>query len=302
MSKFNKRLIFISSALVLTSWVASLASDRAEAQSQTRNFALAGTWQNVTTSQTSNTLSVSGQIYGSIAFDSNACQAQSGGNIALTFGGLTYEIYNTSGTKFSDGSAFAGITQNGNYCATQDDVLAYIHDFSANADISSLPNGDYRIDFATGGQSNPTISGVTAGPLYHSVNFTKVSSCAISSFTCDGNATLAWATSNCSSVKLGSTSVVAVGNTQGTVGTSYTLTADSQTSSTTCPAPVLTTTGGGSQTVAPGSTVSLPSFNFSNTGQSGSVIRYQNCEPVGTNGITPLLPYDCPPPKDLIAP
>ena len=130
--------------------------------------------------------------------------------------------------------------------------------------------------------------------------------CAINTFTCDpATATLAWGTSNCSSVSInnGVGVVPPTGNTQGLVGTVYTLTADSKTSTATCPAPTLTTTGGGSRTVTPGTTITLPSFNFDNTGESGSVIHYNNCEknPPPTGGITADLP-DCPPPKDLVAP
>lgn len=135
---------------------------------------------------------------------------------------------------------------------------------------------------------------------------TKNATCVINSFTCDGSATLAWSTSNCSNRSISPTigSVVATGNTQGIVGTTYTLTADGLTSTAYCPAPALNVTGGGSQTVTPGTTVTLPSFNFSNTGESGSIIHYTGCyanNPPPTGGIIANEP-DCPPPKDLIAP
>lgn len=134
--------------------------------------------------------------------------------------------------------------------------------------------------------------------------------CAIQSFTCDGNATLAWSTSNCSSISVSPTvgSVPATGSTQGQVGTSYTLTADGNTSFTSCPAPALNSSwqeGGSSisKTVTPGSSITVP-LNFSNTGQSGSVINNVSCDVTSASGISisdVTISQDCLP-KTIIAP
>ena len=164
--------------------------------------------------------------------------------------------------------------------------------------VSLNPNCTYPIGHPQVGEPMPVVN--LNLPIY-----VTAPSCVLSSFTCDGNATLAWSTTNCSSRSISPTigSVVGTGNTQGTVGTSYTLTADGITSTAYCPAPALATTGGGSQTVTPGQSVTLPSFNFNNTGESGSVIHYQDCvdTPDPTGGITTNY-IDCPPSKDLIAP
>ncbi|MFA5991790.1 MAG: hypothetical protein WC794_06120 [Candidatus Doudnabacteria bacterium] len=118
--------------------------------------------------------------------------------------------------------------------------------------------------------------------------------CAINTFTCDGNATLAWGTSNCSSVSISpSVGVVSsTGNTQGTVGSSYTLTADSNTTVRTCPSPALNSVwqeSGShtmSKTVTPDQQITVP-FNFSNTGESGSVLKNTGCNILSTQGIDP---------------
>ncbi len=300
--EFLKKISYVTIVMLVVLVVFSITKITDVAEAQSANYNMAGTWQNITTSQTSSTLSVSGQIYGSIVFDSNACPPQSGGNIALTFGGLMYEIYNTSGTKFLEGNAFAGITQNGTSCATQDDFMAYIHDFSVDADISSLPNGDYRIDFATGGQSNPIISGVTAGPLYHTIWFTKTTqqSCTISSFTCNSSATLSWVTANCSnrSITPNIGSVSASGSTNGSAGTTYTLTADTLQSVASC-APAnaanLDARWSANNSTTYSRTLTTTElnqgyadvpFNYDNTGDTGSCVNNIKCEPLKAGSAT----------------
>ncbi len=120
--------------------------------------------------------------------------------------------------------------------------------------------------------------------------------CNINTFTCDGNATLAWGTANCSSVSITSNSsqvigvVPATGSTQGTVGTSYTMTADSKSSTITCPAPALNSAWQESgsptlnKTVTPNTQITVP-LNFSNTGASGSVIKNVTCDKTTVTGV-----------------
>ncbi len=182
--------------------------------------------------------------------------------------------------------------------------LGFVNGFTGTTiDASTWPAGAYTLTL-TSDSAVETVGTVVS--LNSTLTVTRPSACAINTFSCDGNATLAWSTANCSSVNIdnGVGSVPAIGNTQGLVDGNYILTADGQTWPKHCPAPVLTTTGGGSQTVTPGTSVTLPSFNFENTGESGSVIHYTGCDPntpPPTGGIT-VNYLDCPPPKDLIAP
>lgn len=176
--------------------------------------------------------------------------------------------------------------------------------YGESVNVSAWPADSYTVTY-----TSSDVTGFNVGGTYSASSsfvITRPSACAIGSFTCDPNATLSWSTSNCSSVSVSPTvgSVPATGNTQGQVGTTYTLTADGSTSFASCPAPTLTTSGGGSQTVTPGTTVTLPGFNFSNTGQSGSLIHYQNCVPDASGGgLTPNdVSVSCPSPHDLIAP
>ena len=176
--------------------------------------------------------------------------------------------------------------------------------YGESVNVSSWPADSYTVTY-----TSSDVTGFSVGGTYSassSFTITRPSACAIGTFTCDPNATLSWSTQNCSSVSISPVigGVGGTGSTQGQVGTTYTLTADGNTTSAHCPAPALTTSGGGSQTVTPGTTVNLPNFDFSNTGESGSVIHYQDCKGSGSGGglsDTDVKP-SCPSPHDLIAP
>ena len=183
--------------------------------------------------------------------------------------------------------------------------LGFVNGYTGTAiDASSWPAGAYTLTY-TSDSAVETVGTVVS--LNSTLTVTRPSPCAIGTFSCDpATATLAWSTSNCSSVSISPTigNVPGTGSTQGLVNGDYTITADDQTAARHCPAPMLSTSGGGSQTVTPGQPVTLPSFNFDNTGESGSVIHYTGCDPntpPPTGGIT-VNEWFCPPPKDLIAP
>lgn len=157
--------------------------------------------------------------------------------------------------------------------------------------MSGWANGTYTVTAQAFDETS--FSGPTVSPsLSNSFVINVPSACKINTFSCDGNATLAWGTSNCSSVSISPSigSVPTTGNTQGQVGTAYTLTADSETTTRPCPAPSLNSSwqenGGSSisKTVTPGQQITLP-LNFSNTGASGSVIKDTKCQIDYVSGI-----------------
>jgi len=212
---------------------------------------------------------------------------------------MVSDSWNSPGTW--DNQVAAGAV---NYDGTP---FGFVNGFSGTTiDVSSWPAGIYTLTLTSDSEVETVGTNVS---LNSTITITRPSACAISSFTCDGDATLAWNTSDCSSRSISPTigSVVAVGNTQGTVGTTYTLTADSNTSTAHCPAPTLTSgwQENGSptldKTVTPGTSITVP-FDFSNTGQSGSVINDTKCAGGTVTGIDPdLVGVTCDN-KTLIAP
>lgn len=301
--EFLKKISYVTIVMLVVLVVFSITKITDVAEAQSANYNMAGTWQNITTSQTSNTFSISGSVYGSAIFEGFTCPAPTnpnmGGNSAGTFSSMTYTIYNSSGQAVSNGPVYYGVSQNGNTCVSQDYFSAYIHDFTLDADISALSSGDYSILLVTSVQYSDNFTQGTT--LSYTAYFTKSASatCTISSFTCNSSATLSWVTANCSnrSITPNIGSVSASGSTNGSAGTTYTLTADTLQSVASCaPAnpslvsswvyrdPNLTTTelNQGYADVI---------LNYNNTGDTGSCVNNIECIPSPTQAATNAQPY-----------
>jgi hypothetical protein len=135
------------------------------------------------------------------------------------------------------------------------------------------------------------------------------SGCTMGSFSCSNSGQLSWSTSGCSSQTIdhGIGPVGAIGLVAGTLGTTYYLTLNGQQSPAypaVCPAPILTATwasGGTTMTVnaTPGQNITEP-FNFSNTGQSGSIIYFSRCRSSGSLSESTI--YTCTSTPALVAP
>lgn len=298
--EFLKKISYLSIAILVVFFMAKIV-DVVEAQSADYN--MQGTWQNVSVTQTTNTLSMSGKIYGSAIFEGFTCPTPSnpnmGGNSAGTFSSMTYTIYNSSGQAVSNGPVYYSISQNGNTCVSQDIFSAYIHDFTLDANISALPSGDYSILLVTSVQYTDNFTQGTT--LSYTGYFTKSASatCTISSFTCNSSATLSWVTANCGSRSISPTigSVSASGSTNGSAGTTYTLTADTLQSVASC-APANANLDARwsannsttySRTLTPTELnqgyADVP-FNYDNTGDTGSCVNNIRCQPQPTNSAT----------------
>ena len=267
----------------------------------------------VTETQVSNTLSGVSPSSGTYSNPSSIFINASGHTTFICIGGMAFRgtyldwvITNSSGQTMASGVwGTPGTWDNpiaGGAVNYDGSPLGFSNGYGGESvSVSSWPAGTYTLRYTSSGATGYGVD--TTASLSSSFTITRPSLCVINSFSCDGYATLAWSTSGCSSVSLNngaSTNNYSTGNTTGVVGTTYTLTADGNTSSRTCPVPSLTVSGGGSQSVSPGQQVTLP-FSFSNTGQSGSIIHYLGCNPFMTGGIS-LFSNNCPSPYDLTAP
>jgi hypothetical protein len=274
-------------------------SDRVEAQSSA-DFFLAGTWQNVTTTQNSSTRTISGRIYTSRVFEGVSCPDGSGGHSTTYFGGIEYDIFNSSGTKVREGLGVAGQFRSGSSCATDDNYVSAIYDFQVNADISGLPPGNYQIMLETG----PMMTNLSSpGPtMFYQDYFTIASSCSITSFTCSTNAELSWITSNCTNRNITPSigNVSASGSTNGSAGTTYTLTADTIQSIAYCPAPYLDARWSANNSTTYSRTLTQQEINqgwadvllnYDNTGDTGSCVNNIECIPSPTGAATNAQAY-----------
>lgn len=165
-----------------------------------------------------------------------------------------------------------------------------------NVDVIAWPAGGYVLTYSTSDASM-------------SANFTitRPAACTLSA-TCVPNAnttdTLTVITSNCSSASIDGSAISPTNGTYVNASKTYgiyVVKADSLTSNVTCPPqPSLLVTGGGSMTVTPGQANTSPGFNFSNNGDTGSVIKNAQCY-VSSGDLAPsAYTSDCSAPRDLV--